>query len=153
MDLSALRRTVAAHHPGRWGLARSVRLAERCVGDGKAGGEIEADGMAHLEGGREIHRADLVRDRTSAFPVPLRLIRAAEHQGPGYARNVGVARARRMPSETRSNSNASTTSASSGIRGVSAERIMSPQSPRIMRRLIRPEMLSISITTSTISTM
>ncbi|QAV28141.1 hypothetical protein MT1254_01365 [Micrococcus luteus] len=38
--------------------------------------------------------ADLVRDRTSAFPVPLRLIRAAEHQGPGYARNVGVARAR-----------------------------------------------------------
>ncbi|MPZ03165.1 glycosyltransferase [Micrococcus luteus] len=25
--------------------------------------------------------ADLVRDRTSAFPVPLRLIRAAEHRG------------------------------------------------------------------------
>ena len=38
--------------------------------------------------------AALVRDRTPAFPVPLRLIRAAEHQGPGYARNVGVARAR-----------------------------------------------------------
>lgn len=38
--------------------------------------------------------ATLVGDRTPAFPVPLRLIRAAEHQGPGYARNVGVARAR-----------------------------------------------------------
>ncbi|WP_189290280.1 glycosyltransferase family 2 protein [Micrococcus luteus] len=35
----------------------------------------------------------LVRERAAGFPVPLRVLPAAEHQGPGYARNVGASAA------------------------------------------------------------
>ncbi|EZP31053.1 Glycosyltransferase, group 2 family protein [Micrococcus luteus] len=38
--------------------------------------------------------AALVRGRARNFPVPLRIVTAVEHQGPGYARNAGAAAAR-----------------------------------------------------------